>query len=193
MARRAPEHIAVSAWLRLLKVQALLEREVRRELGAGFTLPQFDVLNQLARRPDGMTFVELSRQLVVTAGNLTGIVGRLEREGMVRRAPHPRDRRAFRLTLTARGMRAMRAHVAVHHRVIAERFSALPARDVRTLRGLLGRLRDGLEVTMDVPIVDGRPRRAPQARRPAAAPPQSPGARPALTARGRQRTLKVSS
>ena len=155
----------MSAWLRLLKVQALLEREVRRELGAGFTLPQFDVLNQLARRPDGMTFVELSRQLVVTAGNLTGIVGRLEREHMVRRAPHPRDRRAFRLTLTARGARAVRARVPAHHRVIAERLAALSARDVRTLRALLGRLRDQLEAS---------PRRA-------------------LTARGGRRTLKASS
>jgi DNA-binding MarR family transcriptional regulator len=147
--RRAPgarsRQIAVSAWLRLLKVQALLEREVRRELGDGFTLPQFDVLNQLARRPDGMTFVELSRQLLVTAGNLTGIVDRLERDGLVRRTPHPADRRAVRLTLTARGTRAVRATVPQHHRVIARLMGDLSQRDLRALRALLGRLRDRLE------------------------------------------------
>ena len=146
--RRAPRQIAVSAWLRLLKVQALLERQVRRELGNGFTLPQFDVLNQLERRPDGMTFVELSRALLVTAGNLTGIVDRLEREGLVRRTPHPDDRRAVRLLLTRRGARAVAATVPAHHREITRLMATLPARELRTLRGLLGRLRDGLEARL---------------------------------------------
>jgi len=135
----------VSAWLRLLRVEALLEREVRRALGDGFTLPQFDVLNQLARRPDGMTFVELSRQLLVTAGNLTGIVDRLERQRLVRRAPHPADRRAIRITLTPRGWKAVLASVPAHHRVIARLLGTLSRRDLETLRTLLGRLRDRLE------------------------------------------------
>lgn len=139
------EHIAVSAWLRLLKVQALLEREVRRRLGDGFTLPQFDVLNQLARRPEGMTFVELSRQLLVTAGNLTGIVDRLEREGLVLRRPHPADRRAWRLTLTPRGWRAVSQTIPVHNRAVMRLMAALSQRDLRELRALLGRLRDRLE------------------------------------------------
>lgn len=142
---RPSQQVAVSAWLRLLKVQALLEREVRRELGNGFTLPQFDVLNQLARRPDGMTFVELSRQLLVTAGNLTGIVDRLEREKLVRRGPHPADRRAIRLTLTPRGWKAVSATVPPHHAAIARLMASLSRRDLQTLRILLGRLRDRLE------------------------------------------------
>lgn len=150
-ARRAPtpatptEQVAVSAWLRLLKVQALLEKEVRRELGADFTLPQFDVLNQLARRPDGMTFVDLSRQLLVTAGNLTGIVDRLERDRLVRRRPHPADRRAVRLTLTPRGWKAVSEAVPVHHATIARMLTLMPRRDLAQLRVLLGRLRDRLE------------------------------------------------
>lgn len=139
------EREAVSVWLRLLKVQALLEREVRRAIGGGFTLPQFDVLNQLARQPDGMTFVDLSRQLLVTAGNLTGIVDRLERDGLVLREPHPADRRAYRLTLTARGEKAVAEAVPLHHAAITRLLGTLPARDLERLRDLLGRLRDGLE------------------------------------------------
>ncbi|MBI2206856.1 MAG: MarR family transcriptional regulator [Candidatus Rokubacteria bacterium] len=156
-ARRAPdpttptEQVAVSAWLRLLRVQALLEKEVRRELGADFTLPQFDVLNQLARRPDGMTFVDLSRQLLVTAGNLTGIVDRLERDRLVRRRPHPADRRAARLTLTPRGWKAVSEAVPVHHETIARMLALLPRRDLAQLRVLLGRLRDRLEHRLTVP------------------------------------------
>lgn len=144
-APRAAQQVAVSAWLRLLRVEALLEREVRRGLGDGFTLPQFDVLNQLARRPDGMTFVELSRQLLVTAGNLTGIVDRLERQRLVRRAPHPADRRAIRLTLTPRGWKAVSASLPTHHGVIARLLGTISRRDLTTLRAVLGRLRDGLE------------------------------------------------
>jgi DNA-binding MarR family transcriptional regulator len=138
------EHLAVSAWLRLLKVKALLEREIRRELN-GFTLPQFDVLNQLARRPDGITFVELSRQLLVTAGNLTGIVDRLERERLVLRQPHPADRRAFRLTLTPKGWKKVSAALPVHNDAVARLMAALPQRDLRELRAMLGRLRERLE------------------------------------------------
>jgi DNA-binding MarR family transcriptional regulator len=142
---RSSTQVAVSAWLRLLRVEALLEREVRRELGDDFTLPQFDVLNQLARRPDGMTFVELSRQLLVTAGNLTGIVDRLVRDRLVRRRPHPVDRRAARLTLTPRGWNAVSEAVPIHHKTIARLLATLSQRDLEQLRRLLGRLRDRLE------------------------------------------------
>lgn len=144
-ARSGPEQTAVSAWLRLLRIKALVEREIRRGLGDGLTLPQFDVLNQLAGSPGGMTFVELSRQLVVTAGNLTGIVDRLQHLGLVRRAPHPDDRRAFRLTLTGKGRALVRARVPTHRRAVTRLLAALPRRDVVRLRGLLGRLGQRLE------------------------------------------------
>lgn len=107
--RRAPDrHLAVSTWLRLLHAHALVERELRRAVGVHCTVPQFDVLNQLDREPNGLTFVELSRRLLVTAGNLTGIVDRLHAERLVRRAVHPEDRRAFRLTRTPKGRRLAR-------------------------------------------------------------------------------------
>jgi MarR family len=79
--RTADRHLAVSTWLRLLHGYALIERELRRAVAAHCTFPQFDVLNQLDRERDGLTFVELSRRLLVTAGNLTGIVDRLHAEG----------------------------------------------------------------------------------------------------------------
>jgi DNA-binding MarR family transcriptional regulator len=142
-ARRVPGE-AVSVWLRLLKVKALLERDVRRRLD-GFTLPQFDVLNQLARRPHGMTFVQLSRELLVTAGNLTGIADRLERDGLIRRGPHPEDRRAFKLTLTPRGRKALTRAVDEHHDAVTRLMARVPRNDLRRLRTLLGQLRDALE------------------------------------------------
>jgi len=139
--RRADRHLAVSTWLRLLHGYALIERELRRAVAEQCTFPQFDVLNQLQRERAGLTFVELSRRLLVTAGNLTGIVDRLHAEGLVRRAVHPDDRRAFRLTLTAKGRRLVRRAQGRHHRVLTALLAEVPDRELRTLRRLLDRLR----------------------------------------------------
>src|SRR2546428_802353 len=144
---KAPDrHLAVSTWLRLLHAHALVERELRRAVGVHCTVPQFDVLNQLDREPNGLTFVELSRRLLVTAGNLTGIVDRLHAEGLVRRAVHPEDRRAFRLTLTPKGRRLVRRAQRRHHHVLTALLAQVPARELRTPRDLLDRLRKSLSL-----------------------------------------------
>ena len=141
MRRSADRHLAVSIWLRLLHGYALIERELRRAVAEHCTFPQFDVLNQLERERDGLTFVELSRRLLVTAGNLTGIVDRLHAEGLVRRAVHPADRRAFRLTLTPKGRRLVRRAQGRHHRALTALLAGVADRDLRVLRRLLDRLR----------------------------------------------------
>lgn len=141
MRRTADRHLAVSTWLRLLHGYALIERELRRAVAGHCTFPQFDVLNQLDRERHGLTFVELSRRLLVTAGNLTGIVDRLHAESLVRRTVHPDDRRAFRLTLTPKGRRLLRRAQRRHHRVLTMLLAGVPARDLRVLRRLLDRLR----------------------------------------------------
>src|SRR5262249_15735316 len=147
--RRADRHLAVSTWLRLLHGYALIERELRRAVSAHCTFPQFDVLSQLDRERDGLTFVELSRRLLVTAGNLTGIVDRLHPHGLIRRPLHPAVRPAShaaaplasRLTLTPKGRRPVRRAQGRHHRALAALLADVPARDLRVLRRLLDRLR----------------------------------------------------
>ena len=141
MKRSADRVLAVSTWLRLLHAYGVVERELRRAVGVHCTFPQFDVLNQLDREPGGLTFVELSRRLLVTAGNLTGIVDRLHDSRLVRRAVHPTDRRAFRLTLTPKGRRLVRRAQQRHHRALAAMLGDVTNRDLRALRGLLDRLR----------------------------------------------------
>ena len=141
MKRAVDRVLAVSAWLRLLHAYGVVERELRRAVAVHCTFPQFDVLNQLDREPGGLTFVELSRRLLVTAGNLTGIVDRLQDERLVRRTVHPDDRRAFRLTLTAKGRRLIRRAQQRHHRALAALLGDVTQHDLRTLRRLLGRLR----------------------------------------------------
>ncbi len=84
-------------WLRLLKAARLVEAELRERLrtGHGTTLPRFDVMAALARTPRGCRMSELSGVLRVSNGNVTGIVDRLEAEGLVG-APPGRGRPARR-------------------------------------------------------------------------------------------------
>ena len=140
-----PQAAAVAVWVRLLKTHGLMLRELRRSVPEDLTLAQFDVLAQLDRDPEGMTSTALTRALLVTAGNVTGIVGRLSRLGLVERRPVPGDRRAARIRLTARGRQVMQRALPRHRRDVAALLSGLPARDLDTLRGLLGRINHSLE------------------------------------------------
>ena len=138
---------AVGAWVRLLKAQGLVLRALRRRAPGDLTLSQFDVLAQLFRRPEGMRSSELTRELLVTAGNVTGLVGRMARLGLVQRLADPGDRRAVRLRLTAKGRKLAARTMPRHRDEIARLFSGLPADDLARLRDLLGRLNDSLEKT----------------------------------------------
>ena len=136
--------LAVAVWVRLLKAHGLILRELRRRMPEDMTLPQFDVLAQLHREPEGMTSGELTRALLVTAGNVSGIVGRLAGLGLVERRPVPGDRRTARIRLTTRGRALMRRALPRHRAEVGALLSALPAADLVQLRELLGRLDDSL-------------------------------------------------
>lgn len=137
--------LAVSVWVRLLKAHGLMLREVRRRVPETLTLPQFDVLAQLHRRPEGMTPRELTLELLVTAGNLTGVIARLQRLGFVERQPVPGDRRAVRIRLTERGRRVMRRAIPRHRRDVRRLLAHVRAPDLARLRDLLGTMSRALE------------------------------------------------
>jgi len=137
--------LTLSVWVRLLKAHGLVLRQVRRRVPEGLTLPQFDVLVQLHRRDDGMTPGELTRALLVTAGNVTGIVSRLVAVDLARRQPVPEDGRTVLIRLTPRGRRLMRRAIPRHRRDVATLFSGVSPADLGRLRDLLGRLNRTLE------------------------------------------------
>ncbi len=82
----------------------LIEQRVRARLRERFaiTLPRFDLMAQLERNPQGLKMGELSRRLMVTGGNVTGLTDQLVGEGLVERRPIPGDRRAYAVRLTPR-------------------------------------------------------------------------------------------
>src|SRR5262245_52208276 len=134
-----------AAWLRLMKAYNMILREARGSVGPDCTLAQFDVLAQLLREDKGLPAAELSRRLLVTAGNITGLVDRMERLGWVRRAQDPEDRRVARVQLTDAGRKKAAALVPRHSADLEEMFTILNLREKKQLRELLDKLIHGLE------------------------------------------------
>ena len=128
-------------WLRLLTCTTLIENEVRRRLrdSFGITLPRFDLLAQLDRAPNGMTLGELSQRMMVTNGNITGLVDRLAEQGLIRRRPSPKDRRVQIVTLTVEGQRAFRGMARVNAEWVGEIFADLSPGDIEALMPLLAK------------------------------------------------------
>ncbi|MCS6886124.1 MAG: MarR family transcriptional regulator [Acidobacteriota bacterium] len=136
--------LAVGTWIRLMKSYNLILRRTRRRIKE-CTLSQFDVLAQLERHPEGVTFSELSKELLVTAGNLTGVVDRLEKSGLVVRSSVPTDRRSVLLRLTEKGDTLAKRLIARHRRDLKFVFSVLTEEELVQLRNLLDKLQQALE------------------------------------------------
>ncbi|MDR6535836.1 MarR family transcriptional regulator [Variovorax soli] len=136
-----PEELRL--WLRLLTCTQLIEKQVRNELREQFgtTLPRFDLMSQLERAPEGLKMNELSRRMMVTGGNVTGITDQLVAEGLVERVDVEGDRRAWRVRLTARGRRLFNDMAQQHEAWIVDAFAALNAKEIAQLHKLLGKVK----------------------------------------------------
>ena len=143
-ARAHSEHPeALRLWLRLLICTQLIEKQVRNELRSQFstTLPRFDLMSQLERSPDGLKMNELSRRMMVTGGNVTGITDQLVTEGLVERINVEGDRRAWRVRLTARGRKLFHEMAQQHEDWIVDAFAGLSGKEITQLHKLLGKVK----------------------------------------------------
>ena len=134
---------ALRLWLRLLTCSQLIERHVRSRLRSrfGITLPRFDLMSQLERHAEGLKMNELSRRMMVTGGNITGIVDQLVKEGLVERLDEPSDRRAWRVRLTRAGDKAFAEMARAHEEWVVELLGGFSRRDSEALMQLLARLK----------------------------------------------------
>ena len=130
-------------WLRLLTCTQLIEKQVRNELRSQFatTLPRFDLMSQLERAPEGLKMNELSRRMMVTGGNVTGITDQLVTEGLVERVDVAGDRRAWRVRLTARGRKLFNDMAQQHEAWICDAFASLSPKEINQLHKLLGKVK----------------------------------------------------
>src|SRR3569833_2000943 len=112
-----PEHHGdeLRLWLRLLTCTTLIEGEVRSRLRERFdvTLPRLDLLAQLDKAPDGMTLSDVSKRMMVSNGNVTGLVERLGESGHLDRRTSDADRRVQVIRLTKAGRAEYRKLVVV--------------------------------------------------------------------------------
>lgn len=137
------DHHALRLWLRLLACTNLIEGHIRSRLRTQFdtTLPRFDLMAQLERSPDGLKMGELSKRMMVTGGNVTGITDQLVSEGLVVREDNPKDRRAYIVKLTPLGREAFAKMAVAHEQWIVEFFDGMKDLDRHQLHTLLASLK----------------------------------------------------
>ncbi|NDY90466.1 MarR family winged helix-turn-helix transcriptional regulator [Ideonella livida] len=134
------DHLAVRTWLRLLSLTTQIEQEIRTRLRERFgtSLARFDYLAQLERHPEGLRMSALSRCLMVTGGNVTGLTTQLEAEGLVERQPDPDDGRSWRVRLSDAGRAHFATMAAEHEGWLQALFAGLPHAEQQQLYDLLG-------------------------------------------------------
>lgn len=137
------DHQSLRLWLRLLTCTSLIEGLIRNRLRTTFdtTLPRFDLMAQLERHPEGLKMGELSKRMMVTGGNVTGITDQLVDEGLVVREDNPRDRRAYIVKLTDTGRESFGGMAREHEHWVIEFFEGLEESDKQQLYALLARLK----------------------------------------------------
>jgi len=130
-------------WLQLLKATRHVENRLRENMRNSFatTLPRFDVLAMLDRAPEGLRMSDLSARLMVSNGNVTGIIDRLVKDGLVVRVPIEGDRRATLVRLTQKGREAFAEMAATHEAWVNELFAPLGRDDIERAIEMLALLR----------------------------------------------------
>lgn len=144
-----PRSSALRLWLRLLTCSNTVEKRLRRRFVDRFetTLPRFDVLAALDRYPDGLTMSRLSHILLVSGGNLTALVRKLQQQGLLVMERDRDDGRVWIVRSTAQGRAHFTLLSAAHHEWIDDMFAGLDEDDIHRLFGLLDRLRHSLAVS----------------------------------------------
>src|SRR5690554_692148 len=141
------ESLDLRLWLRLSTCTTAMENRLRILMRNQFnsTLPRFDLMAQLATSPRGIKMSDLSRRMMVTNGNITGITDQLEKDGLVERVKVATDRRSSLIRLTAKGRQAFRRMSVAYRDWMKEMFEGLTPERQHLLYELLGELkRSGL-------------------------------------------------
>ncbi|HEY1983553.1 MAG TPA: MarR family transcriptional regulator [Xanthobacteraceae bacterium] len=126
-------------WIRLLRASRLIDGVARERLKSQFdaTLPRFDVMAALYRKPDGMLMSVISRFLMVSNGNVTGIVDRLVSDGLVARSQRNGDRRTSFVSLTRKGRAAFAEMAVAHEQWVDELLGGFSVRDAEQMSAKL--------------------------------------------------------
>lgn len=138
-------------WLRLLDTTTVVEKTIRSYLKSNCdsTLPRFDVLAALDRAGTPITMTELSKKLLVSNGNVTGVIARLVEEGFVERKTDASDRRTQRVSLTATGKRHFAANAKKHEALVDGIFAEVTDVEIARLLKLVTELNKSIHQKLD--------------------------------------------
>ncbi len=137
------DHHSLKLWLRLLTCSSLVENKIRESLRQEFntTLPRFDFMAQLQRKPEGLMMGTLSKRMMVSGGNVSGIATQLVKDGLISRESLKTDRRTFVVKLTPKGLRSFNKMAARHEEWVIETIGPLGNDNIEQLTSLLGELK----------------------------------------------------
>lgn len=139
-----PEAVRLRTWIQLARTFYRIERSISATLAEkDLTMAQFDVLATL-RYSEGLTQKELAELLLVTKGNVVGLLDRLQKLDLVERRSDPDDGRSNRVHLTPLGRRKIESVLPVHDRLVLRTLECLGQQEVGTLRRLLKTLEQAL-------------------------------------------------
>lgn len=138
-------------WLRLLNCESIVEQYLRTRLRVhyGITLPQFDVLAKLDYVNTPLSMSELSNHLMVSNGNITGVVDRLVRDGLVKRLTNSEDRRVQLITLSKKGGKEFRQMAAAHENWVREIFAEIDNTSMQQITDLLSEAGEKMKTTIE--------------------------------------------
>ena len=141
LALRGDSKQRLRLWIRMLRATRYMEAELRERLRREMatTLPRFDVLAALDRARSPMTMTELSRYLMVSNGNVTGIIERLVDDGLVNRIQKEGDRRSNMVALTKAGKKIFADMAGAHERWVNDLLAPIDGEDVNDMIDVLTR------------------------------------------------------
>jgi len=137
------EQDALRTWLKFLGTSNLVRKTLQSRLHAGYgvSLSRFDVLANLYRAPEGgVRLSELSKQLMVSNGNVTQVMTPLIKEGLVERKPCAQDARAATARLTDKGKALFESMATDHAKWVGEIFANLSSDEHKQIANLLDKL-----------------------------------------------------
>lgn len=139
------------AWLALVRCFSSVERVLMRHFAQEYnsSLPRYDVLTALALHRSGLTMGDLASMLMVTKGNITGVVRRLEQDKLVLKNTSSKDRRVQSVKISAKGMRLWEKMHADYDEKISMLMSGQSEEQSRALVNALRRTRILVETNAD--------------------------------------------
>jgi DNA-binding MarR family transcriptional regulator len=135
----ASGHIETRLWLQLLSLHGEIFASLNSALNSefGLSLAKFDVLAQLDRYRDGLALGQLSQNLKVSGGNISGLVQRLLADDLISKEMSSEDRRSFIVRLTPKGEALFRKAADVHKKHLSKRLENISAQELDSALSML--------------------------------------------------------